>query len=364
MQITGLSLQNYRNIELARLTFGSESVFCIGANAQGKTNLLEALGFITALRSFRTTDSKSLIRQGHREALLKFTVEHSTQGTCELLIRLHGSGKEVHVDGNKVTRFGDFIGHFPTVAMSSQDIQLLRGAPALRRRFMDLVLSAVDSEYYNALLQYGQALKSRNQLLKQRNAHAAELHAFESILARCAVVLLRKRSDSMASLGELLSQFYATIAELDEVPVLQYKPELKFADAQEFLALLEAHRERDRILQTTSRGPHRDDFLLALQHREAREYASEGQQRGLVIALRLAQAAWFHRHLHVTPVLLADDILGELDDRRKNAFWKTILPHQQVFATGTRMPQDALRDWECFHVDQGSFSSAQSPHGA
>jgi DNA replication and repair protein RecF len=356
MQILALSLQNYRNIELARFHFGGDSVFCVGANGQGKTNLLEALGLITALRSFRTMETKALIREGTKEARLIFLVEHPHNGQSEIQITFSGKGKEVVIDGSKINRFGDFIGCFPTVAMSSQDIQLLRGAPALRRRFMDLVFSAVDPVYYEALRQYGHALKSRNRLLKRQQKSDAEMKAFELILAQQASVIHQKRRDGVANLSKKLTEYYATIAEREETPLLEYQPDVVFKDYREFLEQLESVRERDTILQTTSRGPHRDDIALALQNREAREYASEGQQRGLVIALRLAQAAWFKEHLNVVPVILADDILGELDGKRKMAFWKTIEQNQQVFATGTQMPQDQEREWEAYDVSEGVFT--------
>lgn len=356
MRIAELHLQDFRNIPFASLKYDGIFHFLLGANAQGKTNLLEALSLMTALRSFRTQDNRELIRFSEKEARLRYVIEHEREGKVEITASLKPGAKELLVDGERVTRLGDFIGRFPTVACSSRDIQLLRGAPQLRRRFTDLIISAVDSEYLASLRRYYRALQGRNRLLKQR-ASAAELVSFEKPLVTAAIQVMEKRREFFLQINDELKPLYQLICQTTEEAELGYKPDVKSSTEDEYVQLLKETSARDHALQTTTKGPHRDDFSIMLDGRDASSFASEGQQRGLVIALRLAQAAWFRARSGVLPVVLADDILGELDPQRRAGFWKGLDPAIQVFASGTELPvAESTRSWEVWQVKEGVFS--------
>lgn len=357
MLLRSLSLRHFRNVALARLEFTARLVFCVGANAQGKTNLLEAAGLLTALRSFRTPDNRLLLMHNQPAAALVCELEHEKHGRCKVGITLRREGKEVWCDDTRVTRLADFIGRFPTVAFSSQDQQLVRGSPAGRRRWLDVAAAAMEPEYLQALLAYDKALESRNSLLKSERATDAELEAFEAALAPAAAQLMTRRAAVLAALGRHLAGAYGRIAGGTEQPTLAYRPDFgEEPDADALLARLVAGRGRDRILRTTVGGAHRDDFELMVGGRAAKDFASEGQQRSLVLALKLAQAAWFHERGGVRPVLLADDVLGELDAGRRREFWGAIDPASQVIATGTALPDAALGDWQVFRVAGGDFT--------
>ncbi|HEY0944223.1 MAG TPA: DNA replication and repair protein RecF, partial [Opitutaceae bacterium] len=182
MQLRRITLQHFRNIAFASLPFEGRQQFFVGANGQGKTNLLEAAGFITALRSFRTTDNKVLIAHGQPEAAIVCELAHERFGETKITIKLRAGAKEVWTDQERVTRLGDYLGKFPAVVFSSQDQQLVRGSPGGRRRWLDLTLAAMDGAYLQALQSYHRALAGRNALLK-RGAPAGELSAFEQPLA-------------------------------------------------------------------------------------------------------------------------------------------------------------------------------------
>jgi DNA replication and repair protein RecF len=155
-----------------------------------------------------------------------------------------------------------------------------------------------------------------------------------------------------------LGAAYARIAPAAEAAGLAYAPDFAQPDEGAFAAMLAAGRERDGLLKTTQRGPHRDDLEFTLDGHPAREVASEGQQRSLVLALRLAQAAWFQERTGVPPVLLADDVLGELDPERRRRFWAALDPTLQIIATGTSLPDDAaLGHWQVFRVETGHFAA-------
>ena len=178
MKISAIGLQNFRNIAATRLEFAGRLQFLLGPNGQGKTNLLEAIGFITALRSFRAADNAHLIGHGQKEAALACDLEHEVEGPSKLTIKFRPGVKEAWLEETKVARLADVIGRFPTVIFSSQDQQLVRGSPGGRRRWLDLTLSATDAAYLAHLQSYHRALADRNALLK-RDPADAELDAFE-----------------------------------------------------------------------------------------------------------------------------------------------------------------------------------------
>lgn len=358
MQLRQLALQNFRNIAFAELEFPGRCSAFVGANAQGKTNLLEAIGFLTALRSFRQADHKLLLAHGQPEAALRFVLEHEQHGATTVVIRLRADRKEVVVDETPLTRMADFLGRFPTVLFSSQDNQLIRGSPAGRRRWLDLVLAAMDPAYFLALQRYHRALEERNALLKDRG-DPAQLAAFEAPLAEAAATVIHARTAGAAVLAAHVEAAYAQLAPDAEKAALVYEPDVAEIDAAGFAALLAGQRERDQQFRSTGRGPHRDDFDLTLDGRSSRDVGSEGQQRSLVLALRLAQLAYFHARSGVLPLILADDVLGELDPARRRRFWAALPANAQVFATGTTSPEVPHDDgWQLWNVAQGKFVPA------
>ncbi|MDE3084764.1 MAG: DNA replication and repair protein RecF, partial [Verrucomicrobiota bacterium] len=307
MRLRSLTLQSFRNIASARLEFAGRRQFFVGGNGQGKTNLLEAAGFFTALRSFRTSEAQVLIAHGQAEAALAGTFEHERMGVTTVTLRLRPSGKEVQCDGARVTRLADYLGKFPTVVFSSQDPLLVRGAPTLRRRWLDLTLASLDESYLCALQIFYRALAERNRLLKQGAPTADELAAFEQALAPAAAELVTARAKAVAELAASVEKFYAQLAADAEPAEMKYAPSIDAAEPQAIAAIMERSRGRDMQMRTTLAGPHRDDIVFMLSGRAAREFASEGQQRSLVLALRLAQAEFFQSKSGITPVLLADD---------------------------------------------------------
>jgi DNA replication and repair protein RecF len=354
MRFLNLRLQNFRNIEFAALPLDADRSFLLGANGQGKSNLLEALGLATALRSFRTQTLAALPRKGFKEYTLFYDIEHDTQGATSLKIHSSVGGRSVWIDGEKVTRLVEFIGRFPTVTLCSSDLMLLRGSPGERRRFMDLTLSVVNRDYYTALRDFHRGIAERNRLLKNGGS-PAELSAFEAEIAPHASVLARFREQGMAQLREVLCRVYDQIAEAGEGPELSFRTNVDCRDAESYCQLLHDSRRRDQMIGATQRGPHRDDFQLSLQVGGAREYASDGQQRGLCVALRIAQACFFREHLGIAPVLLADDVLGELDPVRRDGFWRACPQDIQVIATGTEPPSDP-RQWTIYTIAAGGVS--------
>lgn len=357
MRFTAATLQNFRNLPLVQTKLEGRRTFLVGANGQGKTNFLEALGYVTALRSFRGAEPRALVALRQTQAGLGFSLEHERFGESKITITLGADGRTVEWEHGKVTRLADFIGKFPTVVFSSQDSQLLRGTPSLRRRWLDLTLAAMDGRYFQALQNYTRAVAERNILLKQGGRDAGQLAAFENEAAQHAVKVVAARRAGVTELSGYFRQAHTRLVPeaRTEVVALNYSPDTEALTLEDFAALLVKNRPRDTLLKSTERGPHRDDWEILLSNRPARMFASEGQQRCLVIALRLAQAAYFKAKGGIEPVLLCDDVLGELDPARRMRFWASLEGEPQVIATGTIPPEGDYR-WQLLEVTEGVIS--------
>ena len=357
MRFTSATLQNFRNLPLVQTKLEGRRTFLVGANGQGKTNFLEALGYVTALRSFRGAEPRALVALGQTEAGLGFGIAHEHFGESKITVTLGAAGRTVEWEQGRVTRLADFIGKFPTVVFSSQDSQLLRGTPSLRRRWLDLTLAAMDGGYLSALQNYTRAVAERNMLLKQGGRDAGQLEAFENEAAIHAVKVVAARTGGVEELSAYFCQAHARLVPeaKTEMAALSYSPDTAAQTQEEFAALLLKNRPRDTLLKSTERGPHRDDVEFLLSGRPARMFASEGQQRCLVIALRLAQAAYFKDKGKIEPVLLCDDVLGELDPSRRMRFWASMDGEPQVIATGTIPPEGDYR-WQVLQVTAGAIS--------
>jgi DNA replication and repair protein RecF len=357
MHLRRIRLESFRNIAFASVDFEGDAHFFVGLNGQGKTNLLEAVGYLSALRSFRTASLKPLIRHEASRAQLYYEIEYTPGHREKVVCRIASTGRQLEHEGTPVARLSDYIGRFPTVVLCIDDLQLVRGAPAERRRLMDMSFSACDPAYYEALVRYHRSLAERNSLLKRQTDDPALYRPFERVMAEAAAPLLQTRRESLGRFNALLAQAYRSLAGEVEVPALHYLPGMPDGDVAALRAYWEERRERDRRLKNTAHGVHRDDFGLTLQGHPARDYASEGQQRCLAIALRIAQAVYLEEKSGTKPILLADDILGELDPERRARFWTTVGHGYQIIATGTRAPEDEGRArWRIHQVEGGTFS--------
>ncbi|RCL31338.1 MAG: DNA replication and repair protein RecF [Puniceicoccaceae bacterium] len=359
MQISQARVFQFRNIGFCDLNLKGQNHFMLGTNGQGKSNCLEAIAFISALRSFRTQSNKPLHQKNTHEFRLFYVIEHERLGTTEVELRIQRNKKSLFIDGEPITRLADFIGLFPVVPMHSGDLMILKGAPAERRRFFDMTLASVDPDYFLALRSYHRAIQERNRLLKLPSDDKA-FDAFEGVLSEYAHTIVEKRRSGIARIGEILCEIYQSFSEDGEGPELNYQPNSVVNSEEAFRSLYAENRSKDRLLGATQNGPHRDDFALNLAVGGAKEYGSDGQQRGLCVALRMAQAALFESRLGLKPVLLIDDILGELDPVRKESFWQACPQGVQIIASGTHFSVgEQHRDWKVWQVCKGEFSVAQ-----
>jgi DNA replication and repair protein RecF len=349
MRITRVRASDFRNLTFADVDTDAPRVFLLGANGQGKTNLIEAAGLVTALRSFRVTDIEPLVRIGCNEARVRVDVDLGPEGTSAVEAVLAKGSRRARVDGAAIPSTTELVSRFPTVVFCSDDLRLVRGSPGNRRRWLDLALSGTDPSYLRALRAYTRALESRNALLKTGVADDAQFDAIEHAMLAPASTLAATRREALAQLAPELREVCDT-AGFPNLAQLEAKPDT----AEDMLAQSWREGRRiDRSTETTRRGPHRDDFDILFGGHPASTHASEGQQRLVVLALCLAQLRRADRRASTPPVILADDVLGELDEQRRLAFWSAVGTRHQVLATGTTPPPDG--NWRVYQVENGVY---------
>jgi DNA replication and repair protein RecF len=346
MIVRELQVINFRNLRFVRSTFGPGINLIYGANAQGKTNLLEALSLLVTGRSFRTTVERELIpwvRDGYEATLIRARVEKHG-GEDRFLMSFNQGEKHVFVNGTPLARLGELLGRLNAVIFTPPDLGLVSGAPAGRRRFLDIALCQVSRSYLVNLQHYDLALRQANALLKQhqrRPSLRAELSAWHDKLAAHGGALLQARASMITELSGLAGLTYSAIAGAGESLRLEYVPSpARVLTAPESAVVvlreaLERGTEDDIRRGSISSGPHRDDFRFVVAGRDARDYGSQGQQRSCVLALKLAELRLMSARTGDSPLLLLDDLMSELDESRQRALLASLDPSVQTFITAT-----------------------------
>lgn len=348
MQITELTLRSYRSYETLHLAFDPGVQIFLGANAQGKTNIIEALYYAAFGRSHRTSSDAELIRVGADGAHIGLSFRrHDVPGELSFTFA-RGARRRITYAGESL-RQRDLVGLLPMVLFSPEDLFLVKGAPALRRRYLDAELSQASPAYYGELLRYTRILKQRNAVLKdirERLAAPDDLSPWDAQLARSAAYIVTRRIAAVAQLGALSARVQAVLAAGEEL-ALAY--EIAGAGAEDFAEddmteslhvwynkMLCEGRARDIVRAATGVGPHLDDLVLRVGGMSLRSYGSQGQQRTGALALKLAELFYLQENIGEAPILLLDDVMSELDADRRRALLDFIRhEHIQTFITAT-----------------------------
>ncbi len=313
MHLAHLKLRNYRNYTHLNLAFEPGFHLLLGDNAQGKSNLLEAIYLLATLRSFRGSPNVQLIREGASGYFVGATVV----GQSSQEIKLFWSPKErqIALNNRSIRSVSEFLGCFRAVIFSTEDLEIVKGSSRFRRRYLDLLLAQTHPTYLQTLLRYAGAVRSRNALLKQSLIDPMALDSFTHELVRLGNILMQIREATLPVIGKLAAEAHRRLVNGGEVFRMEYAPSVK----GDFLVALAQVRERELALRMTVRGPHRDDLRLLLDERPATQFASEGQKRSLAIALKIAQTEYLASIHGTNPVMLLDDVMGELDATRRAA---------------------------------------------
>lgn len=366
MHLSRLELRNFRNLSRIELDLPEGLVLFWGENAQGKTNLLEAIYFLATGRSFRTRNERECIAWNAGDdnpTILRGRVERA-QMTRDIRVVLYQGAKRLFLDGATLTRLAELFGEMNAVLFTPADLQIVQSAPSARRRFIDLEISQFSRPYLNALQQYAIALKQRNALLRSDRPleqMAGEFEPYEALMADSAMEIQSIRQSVLAELAERASAIYAAFGS-GETMGLVYRHCLRHLQDEEDAGLapheayrwrLSQDRQEDRRMGGTRMGPHRDDFLITLDGRSAQEFGSQGQQRSCVLALRVAEVALMEARTGHRPILLLDDLASELDPGRRARLLEMLKGKGQVFLTTTRREDFPVDLAASFEVSEG-----------
>jgi DNA replication and repair protein RecF len=349
-----LVARGYRNLADLDLEAPSRGFVLLGANAQGKTNLLEAIYYPVLFRSFRGAADGQVAGSPSG-----FSVEvHVGEGPAASVAATYsGRKKRITIDGAEVDRLADSVGNWLAVAFLPADVGLASGPAAERRQYLDRVLSLSDRRYLRALTSYRGALAQRNSALRQSQIDVAQ--AFNGALATAGAALVRWRLDWVAGAAEQFATELESLGEQGEA-CLRYRGRLELADTAGWEAVLAESLLEDRARSMTTAGPHRDDLVLEVNGRRLRDYGSTGQQRSAAIALKLIEITSLRRARGTEPVLLLDDVFAELDGDRQRRLGARLLESdgRQVFITSPRRDElPANLDLPVWIVEGGRISS-------
>lgn len=387
---------NYRNYERLALEFSSGFVLIEGDNGHGKSNLLEAVHMLAVSKSSRALFDQELVRDQIDKAQVHTQISataHRFAGSVRVQIDLVGTEKkssdagvfdsesmpghkaalrldikkDVRVNGVRRKAF-EAVGEINAVLFTAQDLDLIFGSPSIRRRYMDILISQIDSNYLIALRRFRRVLAQRNSLLKSVRAgysHEEELDYWDKELTDSGGLLMSCRAETLQSISSIAAPIYKTLATHDDELNLVYRPTVRISsgttEIQAGLLLEEsirANRDRELVEGVTLIGPHRDDLNIFLGHREVARYASRGQCRTVVLALRLAEASFFKDKRGDEPIVLLDDVLSELDIARRTKVLDFVSNYEQILLTATdaeNVGESRISGMSRYRVENGNL---------
>ena len=324
MYIRSPQLANFRNYESLSLEFSEGTNILYGDNAQGKTNILEALYLVATTKSHRSVRDRDMIRFGCQEGHIRTVlIKNGVDYQVDMHLRA-AKTKGLAINGQKLKRASQLMGLLHIVFFSPEDLTIVKNGPAYRRHFLDMELCQLDGDYLFNLNHYNRIVDQRNRLLKEiwNNPDLeATLDVWDDQLADYGTKIIARRREFMEQLADLIGDIHLRLSGGREHLSLQYLPDTEAAALKEKLL---QNRERDKYLKSTSVGPHKDDFSFVCNEIDLRKFGSQGQQRTCALSLKLAEIELVKKMIGDSPVLMLDDVLSELDSNRQNALLKTI----------------------------------------
>lgn len=324
MIIKSIELADYRNYDFLTLTFDKGTNILYGDNAQGKTNILEAIYVSATTKSHRGSKDKEIINFEKEEAHIRTYVEkEGIETRVDMHLRKNKS-KGIAIDGQKIKRAADLLGLCNVVFFSPEDLGIIKNGPSERRRFMDMELCQLDGFYLYNLNHYNKIVNQRNKLLKDMYLNPQlkdTLHIWDMQLVSFGSKIIERRRLFVEQLNEIIYVIHKKLSGGREELFIEYEPD---TEIEEFEKKLQLSQERDIRAKMTSVGPHRDDFSFLAGKVDIRKYGSQGQQRTAALSLKLSEIELVKKMTKDTPVLLLDDVLSELDSSRQNYLLNSI----------------------------------------
>lgn len=340
MFITEISLKNFRNYKNLKINPSPGINLIYGDNAQGKTNLIEGIYFCSMAKSFKFSPDMGFVNFGEERAEISAQYVSDGRKKENKISFDRKNGKKLEINGVPVKRRIDFIGNLNVVLFSPQDMETVKDSPLYRRRYMDLCAGQLRKKYLSALTDYNRTLSQKNKLLKE-DADALTLDVWNEKLADYGSIIMWFRISLVNKIKEIIKPVFDEISEGKEEIKLKYLKTVQFDESgdveyikKEFLNTLNKFKDKEIREKTCLVGPHRDDLLFYINGKNAKIYGSQGQQKSIVLALKMVQAELFYQQTGQYPVLLLDDITSEFDIKRRKYLMRQ-LENKQVIITGT-----------------------------
>lgn len=353
MYIEKIKLTNFRNYEKQEIVFNKNINIIYGDNAQGKTNILESIFLCSFGKSFRTSKEKELIKFGE-EVLSVESIFQKKDRDGKVKVDI-GNKKQVYVNGVKINKLSEILGNINIVIFTPDDINILKDGPQNRRRFLDMMIGQLKPNYVYNLNLYLKTIEQRNiylRQIKEENKNEDLLDIWDEKLAEYGNIVYNYRVDFINKIINKIKVIHNKITDENEDLKIEYTS--CCGNKEEYLKLLKERRKSDIIKGFTTKGVHRDDFVIYINNKEVNIYGSQGQNRTAVLSLKLAELNVVYDEIGEYPILLLDDFMSELDEKRRKNFLENI-ENTQVIITGTEKIELPNLDYNLYHIKKGEI---------
>lgn len=348
MILTSLELTDFRNYSSAYIEFGERKNFLVGNNAQGKTNILEAIYLLCLSRSFRTGFEKEAIKFSQSKYTIRGVFRHDNENIKQVIFHYsQEKGKQITINRKRLNRASELIGIFPIVLSSPDEYVITLGPPPGRRKLVDILLSQIYKKYFSYLQDYHRIIRQRNIILFNWKMsgikNPAIIEPWDQRLVEIGSEIIEYRKQFTVSLSETIRNIYSKFVSQNEELTFEYKPNIASDQINNnqvfFFNRLRQMRGKEIQRGTSLIGPHRDDFVFNISGQELRKYGSRGQHKTVLIALALAQFNIINEKIKENPILLIDDLYSEIDSKRKDKIIEMLNQMGQIFITTTSLSE-------------------------
>lgn len=358
MKINTLALQSFRNYAKVDLNFNHNIIFIVGNNAQGKTNLVESIYTLAFSKSYRTKLTKDLIEYDKDFGKINASVQFDNGSIKNIQYVLSNQGKKIKVNNVEQKNKSEFVGLIKVIKFSPEDLNLIKGNPGVRRKFIDMYLSQIDRVYLQKFVQYNHLLKQKKALLKQKNVDETLLKIYNEKLAEYIEIIVSKRNLFITEFQPIVNKVFSNIVDNKEQLTFNYLTAFKEMDKIAIQAYLDEYIDREIKYCGALVGIQKDDIEFLINDKNAKQFGSQGQQRTIVLSLIIALVEYIFSKIGEYPILILDDVMSELDEQRKIQLTASFKVGMQIFLTTTSI-NDIITEiddeYELYEVDTGKI---------
>lgn len=355
MFIREVEFSNFRNLVDDKISFNEYVNIFIGKNGQGKTNLLESLYLISLTKSFKTNKLNNLIAFEKDYFNIRSVFDKSNY-SYDMNFSYINNKKNILINNNSITKFKDVIGLLNVILFVPEDMMLLKRNPSNRRRLIDIELSKVYPNYLISLSSYMKVLKQRNSLLKENNFDKNLITVYNLQLVKYGEIIYKYRLDFFNEIGILINDIYKEISNSEDIITIDYLSNVYKKGS--YIENIERNFERDMMFKQTHIGIHRDDFMILINNKDAAHFSSQGEQRSIILSLKLSLIKYVKNKTGEYPILLLDDVMSELDEFRQYNLLKILNNKVQTFITTTslnNLNSEFMINKKIFNIDEGKI---------